>query len=1279
MVTQGSLFACSALDIGGFMGRFHFRTALTDAIRIGLVLVLAVGLVAGFTPAFTTAAMAQQGPPSSPASSAGLGFYTLTPATDAQSTLVLWQKGGEFTRSAARAALLGNDSQLDEFITSGQYTALTQDYRSATILLSLVGRSTTRAAAETALADGRWNTLQLFLTDGWKQAWLTDDYKDTAEAATKGTATVKKAAQKALDAGDASVQLFMAKGKSDADYIDKQKQVASLLAGSPSVEAGANAALDAFTPEALDDFLRYGQFVAAARDAESATVSQLATQAKSASDQAVVLNAQAQTAADQAANAARLAKVAAQKAANEAAAAGISAAKAGDAAMRAASLADQAARAAQVAVSAASEAREALSQAANAATNAAAAAARAEQAASGALGAAGAAAGNAGQAAAARAAAQNARDAAKGAKSAADAAGFAADATTASSNAANSAASAGRNAAAAAQAAAAAAGESGVSQEQADVARAAADRASAAAARAEQASADVTSLASQVAFNANLARTAALEAATHANNAANSADEAADHAGNAATAAQKTAQYAAAAQTAANAAAAAVVKAGLVRDLARKADTDRLAAEREYKMAQARDDRELEDTQKQDAAKNKADAQTAADSTASLVAALTAPGANLDTQSSELKAAVFGLMETGGPWEKASAELALVSGNAGMKEFIVSGLVTAREQDQWDQAMGYTSQGSLPVRIAAQDALYSGEEDVAEFLNTTRWELNKQDYLKEAATYLIAGGPEVKKAANQAIDAGTTIALRDFLDSGRASAALIDDRKAIAGMLATAKPELKVAAEVALEGPDSYLSAFLSTGRLEATKRDQESDAHLAHINQLIAKATANAATARQAAANAAEAAARARQSASEAQQYADQARQHASDAKASATEAATFASQAQQSADQAAQSEITAKAAATQARNDAITAHSEAAKAVNSAVVARSAASQAAAASASAQADASQAGMDAAQAAEAATDAWVTAATKKKEEDETANLVKANTGDLDADESKTEMDIARAAGGEAAAQELKAARDALAQGDVMQMIIKEGGQLLLDFFGVTDVLNCVTKSDFGACAMALVGILPWGKVFKAVEAIALLTKIIPKIVLHFNKITNATKIIEKYAGKLNSALIKKGDISCPISRSTCGMQSNPALHAIPSKNPNTLGQFGNDSMAAAGFKPSKKPEHGNGLEVSYTVKKADGKEVQRRADGIDEAGNIWENKNAARLGGAKNKAQMEDAIAYLEVTGGKKVKLQVRCHPDGTQITVISSTIKSIKNYTTKVEVGCIPASIPI
>ncbi|QSB13575.1 hypothetical protein JQS43_18560 [Natronosporangium hydrolyticum] len=51
-------------------------------------------------------------------------------------------------------------------------------------------------------------------------------------------------------------------------------------------------------------------------------------------------------------------------------------------------------------------------------------------------------------------------------------------------------------------------------------------------------------------------------------------------------------------------------------------------------------------------------------------------------------------------------------------------------------------------------------------------------------------------------------------------------------------------------------------------------------------------------------------------------------------------------------------------------------------------------------------------------------------------------------------------------------------------MILVAGGEILMEFFGINDILDCVQKGDIGACAWALVGALPWGKVLKAKKII---------------------------------------------------------------------------------------------------------------------------------------------------------------------------------------------------
>ncbi|MEU4560466.1 polymorphic toxin-type HINT domain-containing protein [Actinoplanes sp. NPDC023936] len=48
-----------------------------------------------------------------------------------------------------------------------------------------------------------------------------------------------------------------------------------------------------------------------------------------------------------------------------------------------------------------------------------------------------------------------------------------------------------------------------------------------------------------------------------------------------------------------------------------------------------------------------------------------------------------------------------------------------------------------------------------------------------------------------------------------------------------------------------------------------------------------------------------------------------------------------------------------------------------------------------------------------------------------------------------------------------------------LDVILEAGGQVLMEFLGINDLMNCL-KGDLGGCAMMIVGALPWGKIFKA-------------------------------------------------------------------------------------------------------------------------------------------------------------------------------------------------------
>ncbi|MFD1321437.1 polymorphic toxin-type HINT domain-containing protein [Micromonospora sonneratiae] len=61
---------------------------------------------------------------------------------------------------------------------------------------------------------------------------------------------------------------------------------------------------------------------------------------------------------------------------------------------------------------------------------------------------------------------------------------------------------------------------------------------------------------------------------------------------------------------------------------------------------------------------------------------------------------------------------------------------------------------------------------------------------------------------------------------------------------------------------------------------------------------------------------------------------------------------------------------------------------------------------------------------------------------------------------------------------------EAVKKKSLLDVIIEQGLAFLLDFFGITDIINCFTKGDLGACVSTLVNMIPWGKIFKAAKSI---------------------------------------------------------------------------------------------------------------------------------------------------------------------------------------------------
>ncbi|MET3369704.1 UNVERIFIED_CONTAM: hypothetical protein ABIE34_002962 [Jeotgalibacillus campisalis] len=812
-------------------------------------------------------------------------------------------------------------------------------------------------------------------------------------------------------------------------------------------------------------------------------------------------------------------------------------------------------------------------------------------------------------------------------------------------NAANSDGSAKLNAQEAASLADAAAGEAGVSAEEAARARAAADRAENAANRADQAVRKVATLAAQATAAANDASNAAAAAITNAITAANAATTAA-------TLARTTATQ------------------------ARDADVARLAAEREYGIAQAGAAKEIEEIRltAEKAAKDRA--KTDAATTQQLLTQLTAPGADVAALMPAARKALLGLAKIGGPWVKAGAEAALTGDNAEIVAYIKTGRQVALEQDQFDEAMTYAYKAPLAITIAAQEALDSGEEAVAEFVTTTRHQLEAG--AKELqVTYLLdpasPSGPKVREAAARALDSADPNKIRLFLEEEYQLQKDLDDRETANNILDTGGPEARAAAEIALEGPVTAMRYFIKSRLKEATARDLETKAHVAAIDASISKAVGFAAKAQADAYEAARVAAVARQASAEANTYAAQAATYKTAAANSAATAVTQANLAKDSAAQAEESLAIARQAADQARADAKTAQRHAAEAATSANNAAAAAATASQAAANAQQSAVNAGKDAEAAAAAATEAVTIATNMQREEEAAANLARAaaNTSGNVTDE---ELAAAEAAGGPENAEKLRQAHETLAEGDITDFIIREGGQLLLDFFGVTDIINCFTKGDIGACGMALIGVLPIGKLFKAAEAIALVGRILPKAAAFFTRHQDAVKWIEKNAnnpavctvggaGRVSSlsgssalvvtAGVYKKNSTAPsqplmqrASTQSCNFDNLNPAYATPPKGSSLIGRWGEHAV-----------EKMLGVSLSgKTAVQATGMSKKRFPDLMEKVGgnltgNVIEVKNVKQF---RVTSQIRDFLAYAKhgdatKPGGGTLIVYVRADTKGT------------------------------
>ncbi|MEW2372531.1 polymorphic toxin-type HINT domain-containing protein [Streptomyces sp. NPDC006656] len=188
-------------------------------------------------------------------------------ATGRKMALTVMQTRGPWSRTAAEAALTGDNTAVVQYVTTGWKKAAEQDEREQVNQLAQTSpHGDVRTAATNAL-QGDGSQVHTFLTTGQYQAAAPDNRIEAARIAEAGGTGVKEAAKTALEAADPkALAQFILVGQHKARLEDDRVEASRLAeGGTPEIKAAAEAALA--SPETqLRTFIESGQYRAKRRD-----------------------------------------------------------------------------------------------------------------------------------------------------------------------------------------------------------------------------------------------------------------------------------------------------------------------------------------------------------------------------------------------------------------------------------------------------------------------------------------------------------------------------------------------------------------------------------------------------------------------------------------------------------------------------------------------------------------------------------------------------------------------------------------------------------------------------------------------------------------------------------------------------------------------------------------------------------------------------------------------------------------------------------------------------
>ena len=421
------------------------------------------------------------------------------------------------------------------------------------------------------------------------------------------------------------------------------------------------------------------------------------------------------------------------------------------------------------------------------------------------------------------------------------------------------------------------------------------------------------------------------------------------------------------------------------------------------------------------------------------------------------------------------------------------------------------------IRKAADEHIEDPPAELDTFLNETVHTMKVPELTRQAWQLRDAGGNTVKEKADAAISSGTYDDLVDFVVEGGFEKARYEDQQRQAYELArTGGPELKASAEAAVLGDRAMLNEFVSVEAFRKSGDDAERTVYNDSINALLQQGFSAAQKASENAAKAQQSYYAAYGDSVKARDYANQASQWAGKAAQSARIAQDHVRNAENSLRFALAQKERAHTAANQAEADARQAGANADAATSYALQAHQSANDAASSAATARQSANAAGYDAQRAGQAAQEAYDAAIQKQLAEE--AELQEASMA---------------GAGDNAPTSVLDAIKEAIG---------KEALSILLDFIGVTDVINCF-KGEISGCLWTALSFIPggaivkFGKGLKAASAIRKLLAKLPDV----KKLLSVRK--QQKADRLIAGLSKPGKCGIALAASRQQPTYSFAIH----------------------------------------------------------------------------------------------------------------------------------------